>query len=204
MIVRITSKYGEVSQLHPHGHKGIDIALDEGTPLRSVSDGVIQRVIDLGSENIGKGVIVKFDDNTQGIYGHLSKIDVREGQYVHEGEIIGLSGNTGHSTVPHLRFGLKENGQFINPTELVDKTVDQAAPWDILTQTEGGIPKIGGYMYEKLIGGGLEHWISNYIMALPFLVGVSIGVWGLLNMVNSKIATWGVGFVMVFGGIVIV
>ena len=91
MIVRITSRYGEVSQLHPTGHKGVDIALNEGTPLRSVSDGIVERVVDLGSENIGKGVIIRYDDNTQAIYGHMSDIKVKVGEMVSDGQIIGYS-----------------------------------------------------------------------------------------------------------------
>ncbi|PGT89239.1 M23 family metallopeptidase [Bacillus sp. AFS040349] len=207
MIVRITSKYGEVSQLHPTGHKGVDIALNEGTPLRSVSDGIVQRVVDLGNENIGKGVIVQLEDGKQAIYGHMSNISVKEGQLIHKGEVIGLSGNTGHSTGPHLHFGMKENGDFIDPTPVVDQTVNQSLWSQFLERgsvANNDYPTIWGYLGEKLLGSGIEHWAADYIMAVPFLVGVSIGVWGLLNMVNSKIATWGVGFVMVLGGIVII
>lgn len=198
MIVRITSRYGEVSQLHPTGHKGVDIALNEGTPLRSVSDGIVERVVDLGSENIGKGVIIRYDDNTQTIYGHMSDIKVKVGELVQDGQIIGYSGNTGHSTGPHLHFGLKESGQFVDPTPFVEQTVNTSV-WDSLSHTQS----VGGFIYEKFIGGGIEHFVSHYIMALPVLVGVSIGVWGLLNMVSSKLATWGVGFVMALGALMI-
>ncbi|MCM3160970.1 M23 family metallopeptidase [Metabacillus litoralis] len=205
MIVRITSKYGEVSQIHPTGHKGVDIGLNEGTPLKSISNGVIEQVYD-GSSNIGKGVKIQFNDGSEGIYGHMSSVSVKEGQYISDGQIIGLSGNTGHSTGPHLHFAMKENGEFIDPTPMVNETVNHPSLWNQFLErgsvANNDYPTIWGYLGEKLINGGIEHWISNYIVALPFLVGVSIGVWGLLNMVNSKIATWGVGFVMVLGGLV--
>lgn len=109
-----------------------------------------------------------------------------------------------YGEVSNLHFGLKEDGGFIDPTHLVDQTVNNTSAWDIISQTESILPKIGGYLYEKFIGGGIEHWASNYIVALPFLVGVSVGVWGLLNMVNSKLASLGVWFVMIFGGIVVI
>jgi murein DD-endopeptidase MepM/ murein hydrolase activator NlpD len=84
MIVRITSKYGEVSDLHPNSHTGVDIALNEGTPIRSISNGIIETVYD-GSTNIGKGVKIQFTNGSEGIYGHMSNVSVKEGQYTNDG-----------------------------------------------------------------------------------------------------------------------
>jgi hypothetical protein len=107
-----------------------------------------------------------------------------------------------------LHFAIKENGTFVDATSLVDQTVNHQSILDSVTQTEGiltkGVESIGGLIYEKFIGGGIEHWVSDYIMALPFLVDVSIGVWGLCNMVSSRLATLSVGFIMVLGGLVII
>jgi hypothetical protein len=208
MKVRITSKYGEVSELHPNGHTGIDLGLQEGTPLKTLYDGVVQKVVDYGNENIGKGVIIQFENGKQAIYGHMSKINVREGEILQAGETIGMSGNTGFSTGPHLHFGLKENGEFVDPTPLVEKLSDGPSLWQRFLErgsVEGNdYPTVWGWLYEKAIGGGIERWITDYLMALPILVGVGLGVWGLLSMVNKRLATWGVGFVMVLGGIIIV
>lgn len=190
MIVRITSKFGEVSQIHPKPHTGVDIGLLEGTPLHSIGNAVVERVVDYGSDNIGKGVILRLVDGKEAVYGHMSDIKVKAGQTLREGQIIGYSGNTGHSTGPHLHFGLKEHGEFVDPTHLVNETV-------LNTQS------IGGFLYEKTIGSGIEHFISDYIMALPVMVGVSIGVWALLNMVSGRLAAWGVGGVFILGGLVI-
>lgn len=198
MIVRITSKFGEVSKIHPTPHTGIDIGLPSGSELHSIGEAVVERVVDYGSENIGKGVILRLADNREVIYGHLSDIKVKVGQTLHEGQLIGLSGNTGHSTGPHLHFGLKENGEFIDPTPLAQKL------WERGSVANNDYPTIWGYLYEKIIGDGLQHWASDYIMALPVMVGVSIGVWGLLSMVNSKLATWGVTGIFILGGLMLI
>jgi murein DD-endopeptidase MepM/ murein hydrolase activator NlpD len=220
MLVRITSKFGEVSTIHPAGHKGVDIALKEGTPLRSVMDGTVEKVLHL-KENIGEGVIIKFEDGTTGIYGHLSKINVKEGDSIQGGEIIGYSGNTGRVVGEnggyHLHFGLKnDEGQFIDPTAVVDKTVNG--------EHDGILTTIGKWFAERGTPGTYEHadynlwvdlgqaimkgvvdtWLPNFMLALPFLFVVSMGMWGLLSMVNKTLATWGVSFVMVMGGIVII
>jgi hypothetical protein len=201
VIVRITSKFGEVSTIHPRPHTGIDLAFPEGSPLYSVGSAVVERVVNYGSENIGKGVILRLADGKQAIYGHLSEVKVKAGQSLSEGQLVGLSGNTGHSTGPHLHLGLKNNGEFIDPTPLADR----------VGEASGGVlnwiaefPTIGGFIYEKVLGIGIEHWISNYIMALPVLAGVSLGVWGLLSMVSRRLATWGVGFVMIIGAFTII
>lgn len=191
MIVRITSRFGEVSKVHPKPHTGIDIGLPEGSELHSIGEAVVERVVDYGSQNIGKGVILRLSDNREVIYGHLSNVKVKVGQILHEGDIVGLSGNTGHSTGPHLHLGLKEDGSFIDPTPLAHKV------GEFVTEQQS----IGGFLYEKIIGNGIEHFISDYIMALPVMVGVGIGVWGLLSMVNKRLATWGMSFVFILGGL---
>lgn len=199
MIVRITSKFGEVSRIHQTPHTGIDFGVPEGTPLKSIGDAVVKRVVDYNNENIGKGVIIRLSDGKEAIYGHLSDNSiVKVGQKLHEGDIIGLSGNTGHSTGPHLHFGLKEHGEFIDPTPLAQKL------WERGSVANNDYPTIWGYLYEKILGDGLQHWAADYIMALPVMVGVSIGVWGLLNMVHSRLATAGVIGVFILGGLMLV
>ncbi len=123
MKFQITGPYGELAEVRNNvPHHGVDLAMPEGTPLRSIADGVVENVLDLGKDNLGKGVIIKFEDGTTGIYGHMSDIDVKVGDVIKEGEMIGLSGNSGFSTGPHLHFGLKEEaGNWTDPTPLVEK-----------------------------------------------------------------------------------
>ncbi|WP_108669567.1 M23 family metallopeptidase [Peribacillus acanthi] len=209
MIVRITSKFKEISSIHPNPHTGVDIALKEGTPLRSIQDGIIEKVYD-GSTNIGKGISVRFEDGTQGIYGHLSDVKVKVGQLVHDGQIIGYSGNTGRSTGEHLHFALQKDGEFIDPTSVVDQTVNSS--WWSRFLENGSVANndyptlldVGRNTLEKMFSHGFEHWLSNYMLALPVLVGVSFGVFGLLSMVHRSLATAGVGIVLVMGAIAVI
>jgi hypothetical protein len=106
------------------GHKGIDFYMPEGTPLRSIQDGYISKIVDYGNQNVGKGVFVKWEDGKTAIYGHLSKFgSFKEGDKVHTGDLIGYSGHSGNvvgKTGNHLHFGLKENGHFIDPSPYID------------------------------------------------------------------------------------
>ncbi|MFZ7945647.1 M23 family metallopeptidase [Neobacillus sp. 19] len=122
MKFRLTGKFGELSPVRDfQPHSGIDLAMPEGTTLRSIADGVVDKVFD-GSGAIGKGLSVKMPDGTRTIYGHMNEVKARIGEHINAGEIIGLSGNTGNSTGPHLHFGMKDaSGHVIDPTAHADK-----------------------------------------------------------------------------------
>src|SRR5579875_819679 len=123
MKFRLSSEYGELSEVR-NGipHHGIDLAMPQGTELRSVMNGVVEKVVDYGNNNLGKGVFVRNDDGTLSIYGHMSKIAVKTGEQLHAGETIGFSGDSGFSTGPHLHYGMKDAaGQWIDPTPIADK-----------------------------------------------------------------------------------
>jgi hypothetical protein len=122
MKFRLTGKFGELSPVrNMQPHSGIDLAMPEGTTLRSVADGVVDRVFD-GTGLIGKGLSVKFPDGTRAIYGHMNEVKAHVGDHVNAGDIVGLSGNTGNSTGPHLHFGLKDaNGSVLDPTPIAEK-----------------------------------------------------------------------------------
>ena len=102
----ITSDFG------PRGsgmHNGIDYGIGVGTPVPSVTDGTID---DIGSQGggYGKFVVVKDKKNRYHIYAHLSQNDLaKKGDSVKAGHIIAKSGNTGHSTGPHLHYGIYDN-----------------------------------------------------------------------------------------------
>jgi hypothetical protein len=122
MKFRLTGKFGELSPVRDwQPHSGIDLALPENTTLRSIADGVVDRVFD-GTGLIGKGLSVRMPDGTRAIYGHMNEVKAHVGDRVNAGDIVGLSGNTGNSTGPHLHFGLKDaSGSVVDPTPYADK-----------------------------------------------------------------------------------
>jgi len=120
----ISAPFGDVSNIHPTGHTGVDLIMEAGTKLFSPVDGIVERIVDYGNENIGRGIIIKTDSGESVIMGHLSDIKVNIGQSISQGDFVALSGNTGFSTGDHLHLGLKdENGGFIDPDSLLE--VDQ-------------------------------------------------------------------------------
>jgi murein DD-endopeptidase MepM/ murein hydrolase activator NlpD len=122
MKFQLSSEYGELSEVRNMvPHHGIDLAMPTGTELRSALDGVVEKVVDLGSNNLGKGVFIRNEDGTLSIYGHMSSIKVKVGEHLHAGESIGFSGNTGHSTAAHLHYGMKDAaGTWMDPTPMAE------------------------------------------------------------------------------------
>ena len=94
-------------------HKGIDIACPRGTRVYSARSGKIS----FTGYDGGYGLVVKVQHSHgyYSIYGHLSRIHVKKGDRVNTGSLIGLSGNTGRSTGPHLHFEVRKNNRAINP-----------------------------------------------------------------------------------------
>lgn len=98
-------------------HPGLDIAVTVGTLVRATADGT---VAEGGADpEYGTFVLMQHSDEYQSMYGHLSRLLVRPGQHVSAGEVIGLSGNTGNSSAPHLHFEIRRRGQVVDPLTLV-------------------------------------------------------------------------------------
>ncbi len=116
----LTSKYG----YRPHPvtgryrmHEGIDLRAAIGTRVYASKGG---RVIFAGRKGgYGKLVGIEHEDNFTTWYGHLSRIRVKVGQIVSQGKVIGLSGNTGISTGPHLHFEIRYKGRSEKPTKYI-------------------------------------------------------------------------------------
>jgi murein DD-endopeptidase MepM/ murein hydrolase activator NlpD len=93
---------GTLTQPFHPGHKGIDIGVPVGTPVLAAADGVVTFV---GQQNgYGNHVEVRDADGSVTTYSHLSAFAATVGQPVQAGQLIARSGNTGHSTGPHLHF----------------------------------------------------------------------------------------------------
>jgi murein DD-endopeptidase MepM/ murein hydrolase activator NlpD len=115
----ITSGYGW--RRHPinrvmHFHQGIDIRLRYQW-IRSTKFGKVTYAGWMGG--YGRTVIIAHPGGWKSLYGHLSRIIVRKGQYVKQGQLVGKSGNTGASTGAHLHFELIKNGKHRNPYKYV-------------------------------------------------------------------------------------
>ena len=94
-------------------HLGVDYAAPTGTAVRSIGDGVVEFAGVQGG--FGNVVFVKHRNNHTTVYAHLSRIGVRQGQSVSQGQDLGAVGSTGWATGPHLHFEFRVNGQHQDP-----------------------------------------------------------------------------------------
>jgi len=98
-------------------HSGIDIDAHYGDPIVATADGVVSKA---GWQNsYGKTVVITHQEGFETIYGHLSKITVKEGQKVKVGEVIGKAGSTGRSTGTHLHYEVVRDGKKVNPNNFL-------------------------------------------------------------------------------------
>ena len=98
-------------------HPGIDIAVPVGTPVRASGGGTVTAA---GYDaDYGFFVLLQHPAGYETMYGHTSRLLAAEGDQVQAGQVIGLSGNTGRSTAPHLHFEIRHDGKSIDPLELV-------------------------------------------------------------------------------------
>lgn len=113
---RMTSNFGT---RHRRYHYGVDIKVQVGDTIYAAFDGKI-RVKQYERRGYGKYIVVRHLNGLETVYGHLSKFLVDENEFVMSGQPIGLGGNTGRSTGPHLHFETRFLGRPINPNFLID------------------------------------------------------------------------------------
>lgn len=94
-------------------HAGVDLAKPEGTPYYASHAGVVK--LSRWHGGYGYAVIVDHGNGIETLYGHSSRLLVREGQQVQAGQVLGLIGNTGYSYGSHLHFEVHINGQATDP-----------------------------------------------------------------------------------------
>jgi len=112
---RVTSRFG---WRHGRRHQGIDVSLPTGTPLYAVFDGKVR--VSLSMRGYGNLIIIRHNNGMETFYGHMSRRDVNTGDIVRAGDVIGLSGNTGRSTGPHLHFEARCEGLALDPQRIID------------------------------------------------------------------------------------
>ena len=95
-------------------HKGTDIGrVGYTSPIYAAKSGTV--IVSQYSSSYGNYVVISHGSGNTTLYGHMSSRKVQAGQYVNQGDVIGITGSTGHSTGPHLHFEITENGVRINP-----------------------------------------------------------------------------------------
>ena len=97
-------------------HKGVDFAAPSGTPIQAAGDGLVEVAGWQGG--YGNYVRIRPASNFSTAYGHMSRIAVKAGQRVKQGQIVGNVGSTGVSTGPHLHYETMREGQHINPLSI--------------------------------------------------------------------------------------
>lgn len=121
---------GFAMRFHPihktwRAHLGTDFAAPTGTPVRTVGDGVVEFA---GVQNgFGNVVFIKHRNQHVTVYAHLSRIGVKKGESVSQGQNIGAVGATGWATGPHLHFEFRVNGEHQDPM-LIARQSEAAAP----------------------------------------------------------------------------
>jgi len=136
---RVTS--GFAMRLHPilqtwRAHLGVDYAAPTGTAVRTVGDGIVEFA---GQQNgYGNVIQVKHGNERATLYAHLSRIDVKKGERVEQGQRIGAVGATGWATGPHLHFEFRVSGHHEDPLRIAKAsetvTIAPAARADFAAQ----------------------------------------------------------------------
>ena len=129
---RVTQRFAQNPQMYkPFGlraHNGIDFGCVVGTPVFAPFDGVL-KVVD--SKKEGYGLHIKLRNSykkLEAVLGHLSEVEVKTGDFVNQGQLLGLTGNTGFSTGPHLHFGART---------LKESTANDVFKWSVENYDNG-------------------------------------------------------------------
>ena len=117
---RITSAFG--SRTSPtegasSNHKGIDIGASTGSNILAAADGTVS--IATYSYSAGNYIMLNHGGGVTTVYMHCSSLLVSPGETVKKGQVIAKVGSTGYSTGPHLHFGIRYNGSYVNPSSYV-------------------------------------------------------------------------------------
>jgi len=152
---RVTSGFS--MRFHPilktwRQHKGVDYAAPKGTPIRSVGAGVVEFA---GWQNgYGNAVEIRHGNGRSTFYAHMSRLDVRKGQRIEQGQQVGAVGSTGWSTGPHLHFEFRVNGMHQDPRRIARASEAVKLPAALRPQFEqhAGVFKGKLQIAESLIG----------------------------------------------------
>lgn len=162
---RVSSPFGQVRHLTFNGkkspsygqpHGGVDFAVSTGTPVMAANDGVVVGT-PYDADGFGNYVQIQHRDGHTSYYGHLASKGVSEGQEVTAGQVVGVSGDSGNSTGPHLHFEVRRGGIKVDPLGYLSGAAS-VSPGEVGSQTSGspvGIGIQGANLFEKKAGANL-------------------------------------------------
>ena len=140
-LTRTASGYGW--RIHPiykikKFHEGMDFTASTGTEVYATGDGIVEKVKQ-SYRGYGKRVIINHGFGYKTRYAHLADFNVRKGQKVKRGDVIGYVGNTGLSTAPHLHYEVEKGGKKINPVHYYfnDLSPDQYEKMIFISRNSG-------------------------------------------------------------------
>ena len=115
-LTLLTASYG--MRIHPfyrtlQSHQGVDYTVPEGSRVFAPADGRVKEIATRSTA--GRTIVIDHGNGYETSYSHLLAVNVRRGQEVRRGDIIGLSGNTGLSIAPHLHYEVRHNGMRVDP-----------------------------------------------------------------------------------------
>lgn len=135
-----------------HGHEGIDYSVPVGTPVGAAATGTVEFAgTGNGFGNYGNYIVIDHGNGLKTYYGHLSELDVKPGDTVTQGDIIGLSGNSGRTTGPHLHFSIRKDGDKTGPYGMVDPNLYLGQLQ--ATASSGIVPSAGASTVESIPQG---------------------------------------------------
>ncbi len=116
-LTRVASGYG--MRIHPiykteKLHTGMDFTAPIGTEIYATGNGVVSK-IELNGRGYGNNVLIDHGYGYETLYGHMSKVKVFVGQKINRGDLVGLVGNSGTSSGPHLHYEVRKNNNPVNP-----------------------------------------------------------------------------------------
>ena len=114
-------------------HEGVDLAAPKGSVIVAPGAGSVRAVPN--HKQFGNVVFIDHGFGVTTVFAHLSRIDVKTGDKVHRGQILGLIGTSGHSTGPHLHYEVHVDGQAVDPTPYLSVDFGQLAALTPLPNT---------------------------------------------------------------------
>ena len=161
-------------------HNGADLRVSVGEPVYAAFDGIV-RIAIYDRYGFGRFVVIRHKNGLETIYGHLYRFKVKVGDVVKAGDLIGLGGNTGRSTAPHLHFEIRYAGSAIDPHNFYDfKTKElKSDTYTVIPQDFAYLEEARKIVYHKVRYG-------ETLSGIGYRYGVSVSQLCRLNRMNRN------------------